>query len=254
MIQLIKNDPSDQNMTHLNKVLIIIGPTASGKTALAVDLAKKLDGEIIGLDSRQIYRNMTIGTAQPEENEKGEIPHHLFEIKDPTDEVTAGGFAKLVFAAVEDIQRRGKRPIICGGAGLYFRAITKGIFEGSVSDLAARKKLEKEYDENGPDRLLSQLRKIDPEYGEIVHPNIKKRLVRALEIYDATGKPPSQHFHDQESSNISQLNLFTVYLDWDRASLAQRIAIRTHDMLKAGWIEEVKSLLRKIPRRAPPSA
>ena len=231
----------------LNKILTIIGPTASGKTVLSVALAKKINGEIISLDSRQIYRNMAIGTNQPDASEKGEIPHHLFEIKDPDEKVTAGEYAKRVFAAVEDIQSREKRPIICGGAGLYFRAITKGIFEGSISDLEARKRLESEYDKKGPDGLLERLKSIDPEYAEIVHPNNKKRLVRALEIYEATGKSPSQHFLEQETNQSSKLNLFTIYLDWDRSILAERIEQRTQKMLNAGWIDEVKSLLIKYP-------
>ena len=231
----------------MEKILTIIGPTAGGKTALSVDLAKALSGEIIGLDSRQLYKGMAIGTAQPSPAEQGGIRHHLFHIKLPHEEVTAGEFAKLVFVAVEDIQGRGKRPIICGGAGLYFRAITDGIFEGSVSDLGVRKKLEKEYNEKGPEGMLKRLRELDPEYAEIVHPNNKKRLVRALEIFEATRKPPSQHFQDQKAAKASQLDLFTVFLDWDRSVLEKRIAKRTQEMLKAGWIDEVKSLIKKYP-------
>ncbi|MBN4080882.1 tRNA (adenosine(37)-N6)-dimethylallyltransferase MiaA [Caldithrix abyssi] len=231
----------------MKKILTIIGPTASGKTAIAVSLAEKLNGEIIGLDSRQIYKGVAIGTAQPSAAEQVGISYHLIDFKDPRAEVTAGEYAKLVFETAADIQKRERQPIICGGAGLYYRAITKGIFEGSVSDLDVREKLEKEYDEKGAGVLLNRLRAVDPEYAEIIHPNNKKRLVRALEIYEATGKPPSQHFQEQQSSDKPKLNLFTVYLDWERSALEQRIARRTQEMLKAGWIDEVKNLIKQYP-------
>jgi len=231
----------------MNKTLTIIGPTASGKTAIAVSLAKKLNGEIIGLDSRQIYKGMAIGTAQPTDAERGGITHHLFDFRNPSEDVAAGAYAELVFNAADDIRTRGKEPIICGGAGLYYRAIAKGIFIGSVSDQATREKLEIEYDKNGPDEMMERLREADPEYAEIVHPNNKKRLVRALEIVEATGKPPSHHFEDQKISEPPKLKLFTVYLDWDRSILRERITKRTQDMLEAGWIDEVKSLIKTYP-------
>ena len=228
----------------MKKNLTIIGPTASGKTFLSVVLAKKLVGEIIGLDSRQVYDGMSIGTAQPTKEDMDGIPHHLFGFRDPSEPISAGEYAKLVRTKIKDIQANGKTPIICGGAGLYYRALTKGIFEGSVSDLPTRGRLEQAY-EDDPAALLERLRSVDPEYAEIVHINNKKRLVRALEIYEATGKPPSEHFHHQEEHPSKTLDLFTLLLTWNRETLNERIEHRTDEMLEKGWVEEVKTLLEK---------
>ena len=228
----------------MKKILTIIGPTASGKTSLAVELAKLLEGEVIGLDSRQIYEGMPLGTAQPTKNEMAGIPHHLFSFRDPLEPISAGEYAKLVRAKVKDIQGKGKSPIICGGAGLYYRALSKGIFEGSISDLPIRGRLEQAY-EDDPVALYERLQAIDPDYADIVHMNNKKRLVRALEIYEATGKPPSEHFRDQENNPVDTLDLFTILLNWERPILTQRVTQRTQEMLDNGWIEEVKTLLKK---------
>ena len=228
----------------MEKILTIIGPTASGKTSLTVQLAKLLEGEVIGLDSRQIYEGMPLGTAQPTKNEMAGIPHHLISFRDPSEPISAGEYAKLVRAKVKDIQGKGKSPIICGGAGLYYRALSKGIFEGSVSDLPTRGRLKQAY-EDDPVALYERLQAIDPDYADIVHMNNKKRLVRALEIYEATGKPPSEHFRDQENNPVDTLDLFTILLNWERPILTQRVTQRTQEMLDNGWIEEVKTLLKK---------
>ncbi len=226
------------------KVISIVAATSSGKTTLAVELAKILNGEIISLDSRQVYKGMVIGTAQPTQSEMCEVPHHLFGFLNPWKPISAGEYADMVFDLVKDIQNKGKTPIICGGSGLYYRAVSKGIFPDSVSDLIVRSRLEKLYDKN-PSELLDHLRSIDPEYADIVHINNKKRLVRALEIYETTGKPPSVHFHSQTYNVSNRLNLYTVMLDWNRESLIHRIGLRLDQMLSLGWIEEVKDLLEK---------
>ena len=224
--------------------LTIIGPTASGKTFLSVVLAKQLGGEIIGLDSRQVYDGMSIGTAQPTKEDMDGIPHHLFGFRAPSEPISAGEYAKLVRTKIKDIQANGKTPIICGGAGLYYRALTEGIFKGSVSDLPTRKRLEQAY-EDDPAALLESLRSVDPEYAGIVHLNNKKRLVRALEIYEATGKTPSEHFHHQKDHPSKTLDCFTLLLAWKRETLNKRIEHRTGEMLEKGWVEEVKTLLEK---------
>jgi len=234
-------------MISKNYSLAIIGPTASGKSEVAVALAKKINGEVVGMDSRQIYEGMAIGTAQPTLDEQGGVPHHMIGIKPPNEEIAAGAYAKLVLNLITDIQSRGKIPVICGGAGLYYRAITKGIFEESVSDLNARKQLEDEYDKNGSTNLMDRLMELDPEYAEIVHPNNKKRLIRALEIYALTGKPPTEHYQNQSKDSQPQLDLFTIYIDWELDELGDRIAKRTTKMLKAGWIDEVKTLMKQYP-------
>ena len=234
-------------MISKNYSLAIIGPTASGKSEVAVALAKKINGEVVGMDSRQIYEGMAIGTAQPTLDEQGGVPHHMIGIKPLNEEIAAGAYAKLVLNLVTDIQSRGKIPVICGGAGLYFRAITKGIFEESVSDLNARKQLEDEYDKNGSTNLMDRLMELDPEYAEIVHPNNKKRLIRALEIYASTGKPPTEHYQNQSKDSQPQLDLFTIYMDWELDELGDRIAKRTTKMLKTGWVNEVRTLMKQYP-------
>jgi tRNA dimethylallyltransferase len=228
----------------MEKILTIIGPTASGKSSLSVELAKRLDGEIIGLDSRQIYKGMPVGTAQPTKEEMDGIPHHLFGFRNPAKPISSGEYAKMMKEKVVEIRGFGKTPIICGGAGLYYRALKTGIFEGSVSDLPTRDRLDQAY-EDDPAALLAWLRSIDPEYAEIVHINNKKRLMRALEIYEATGKTPSEHFRDQEKNPVETMNLFTILLNWDRKIIIERIEQRTDEMLENGWIEEVQELLIK---------
>ena len=226
----------------MKKILTIIGPTASGKTSLSVELAKKLDGEIIGLDSRQIYEGMSIGTAQPTQDEMEGIQHHLIGFQDPAIPISAGIYTSKVKEKVTEIQKNGKTPIICGGAGLYFRALKTGIFQGSVSDLPIRNRLDQAY-EDDPVALLERLKFIDPEYAEIVHINNKKRLMRALEIYEITGRPPSEHFKAQKEKPTDSLNLYTILLNWNRQKIINRIERRTDEMLENGWIEEVESLL-----------
>ena len=228
----------------MKKVLTIVGPTASGKSSLSVELAKLLDGEIIGLDSRQIYEGMPIGTAQPTGDEMDGIPHHLFGFRNPAKPISSGEYAKMVKEKVVEIRGFGRIPILCGGAGLYYRALKTGIFEGSVSDLPTRGRLDQAY-EDDPAALLERLRSIDPEYAEIVHINNKKRLMRALEIYETTGKTPTEHFKDQKKNPVVTMNLFTILLNWDRKIIIQRIEQRTGEMLKDGWIEEVQELLIK---------
>ena len=225
-----------------NKILTIIGPTAIGKTAIAIELAKKSNAEIIGLDSRQFYYGMEIGTAQPSIEERENIVHHLIGIRSPNKAIASGEYAKLVDAVIVDILQRNKTPIICGGAGLYYRALGEGIFEESVSKKEIRYRLEKEYNKN-PQKLLNKLIDIDPDYSKIVHINNNKRMVRALEIFEITGKTPTEHFEMQKQSKKPNLDLFTILLTMDRKLLNQRIYKRTEQMLREGLIAEVKLLM-----------
>jgi tRNA dimethylallyltransferase len=227
-----------------HKILTIIGTTAAGKTTIAIELAKQINGEVIGLDSRQIYFGMEIGTAQPNIMEMQGVRHHLIGIRSPDKVIAAGENVKLVNAVIIDIKQRNHEPIICGGAGLYYRALHEGIFEDSISDSKIREKLGKEYG-NNPQLLLDRLNSVDPEYAMIVHINNKKRLARALEIYEITGKTPSEHFAKQKKERPSKLNLFSVLLTMDKESLFERICIRTEQMLENGLINEVDTLLSK---------
>ena len=236
-------------MTSIKTSLAIIGPTASGKSRLAIEIAKKIKGEIIGLDSRQIYKDMSIGTAQLNKEEEEGIPHHLIGIKSPAERISAGAYAKLVLDEIKNIQSRNHVPIICGGSGLYFRSLIQGIFKGSKSNYDVRKKLENEYDKLGSHVLIDRLNRIDPDYAISVHPNNKKRLIRALEIYEITGKSPTENFKQQSKKNKSKLKILSIYLEWERKILNDRIKNRTRMMLKAGWIDEVEKLIRKYPNK-----
>jgi len=225
----------------------ILGPTSSGKTDLSIRLAKKINGEVIGLDSRQIYQNIPIGTAQPTKKEMEGIVHHLIGNKPLGQPVSAGQYAKLVFKCIEKIWIKGKKPIVCGGAGLYYRALNKGIFDESKTDLKIRKKLEKMYDHGRAFEMHSELKKIDPQYSRLVHINNKKRLIRALEIYNITGKSPSYHFKSQKNKLFQDIKFLSIYLKWDRDILKKRIFKRTSMLIKIGWIEEVKKLINEYP-------
>ena len=234
-------------MLSINSSLALLGPTASGKSTLAIEIAKKVKGEIIGLDSRQIYKGMSIGTAQLTKEEQDGIPHHLVGIISPIEPISAGAYSKLVLDKIKDIQSRNHVPIICGGSGLYYRSLIRGIFKGSKSDLDVRKKLEDEYNKLGSNFLLKRLNTIDPDYAMNVHPNNKKRLIRALEIYEVTGKSPTENYRQQLKENKIKLEVLSIYLDWERKVLNDRIRKRTKLMLKAGWVDEVKKLIKKYP-------
>jgi len=222
--------------------LTIIGPTAVGKTNISIKIAKLIKGQVVGLDSRQIFKGMSIGTAQPNKIEMQSIVHHLIGERDPWKSISAGEYSKMVIKSVNSIINAGESPIICGGAGLYYRAINKGIFEKSSSNKDVRKDLELKYDKN-PTKLHNELKKIDPDYYKIVHLNNKKRLVRALEIFQITGKAPSENFKNQYIEKTNKLNLFTVFLTIEKESHLSNIRKRTIKMLDNGWIDEVKSLI-----------
>ena len=228
----------------MDKVFAISGPTSSGKTNLAIKLAQKFDGEVIGVDSRQIYKSIPIGTAQPSKKELKTIPHHLIGIKDLNEPISAGEYAKLVDEKIYEIIDRKKIPILCGGTGLYFKALFEGIFSESKTDLDIRKKLEKEYDID-KESLYRRLQSIDPDYALKVHINNKKRLVRALELYEITGKNMSDNFSSENEKSDFYDKFFTVYLKMSRPILQKRIVKRTNSMLENGLIEEVKNIIDK---------
>ena len=217
------------------KILTIVGPTASGKTSLAIDLAKKINGEVISLDSRQIYKGMCIGTAQPTKKERLGVKHHLIGCFQPSKYISSGKYFSMVKDKISEIKKQNKKPIICGGSGLYYRAIQKGIFKGSKSNLQIRDRLDSEYLKN-PQILYEKLKFIDEEYSKIVHINNKQRLIRALEIFETTGKSPSDHFQFQKLNPVRTIKLYTVFLKWERNTINTRINDRTKEMFKQGWI------------------
>ncbi len=223
------------------KSIIIVGPTAIGKTNLSISLAKEINGEIIGLDSRQIFDFMPIGTGQPSKNEMIEIKHYLIGTHKLTRKISAGKYSKLVVKSIKEILSKNKVPIICGGSGLYYRALVKGIFNESITNYNIRKKLIKRLETEGVDNLLKELKNIDFNYSKIVHKNNVKRLLRALEIYYITGKGPSEHFKKQKINTND--NFFKIYLKMDIDVLRKKIKNRILSMIKKGWIEEVNEIV-----------
>ena len=177
----------------LEKILTIAGPTASGKTDASIQLAERFNGEIIGVDSRQIYKSIPIGTAQPSKNQLKTIPHHLIAVKELGETISAGEYAKLVDKKIQLVLDKNKTAILCGGTGLYFKTLFEGIFSGSETNLDIRNRLDKEYD-NNKEELYNKLQLIDPDYALKVHINNKKRLIRALELYELTGKSMTENF------------------------------------------------------------
>lgn len=226
----------------MTNIFAIVGPTAIGKTSLSIKLAKKLNSEIIGLDSRQIYKMIPIGTAQPSIKDLDTIKHHLVGIKDLHETVSAGEFVEMVDQKIVNILNKNKTPIICGGTGLYLKSLIEGIFMGSKTDPEIRTHIEREYDNGNSDNLYEQLVSIDPLYSKKVHPNNKRRLIRALEIYKITGKNMTENFKSDNKKSAFYKNINTVYLRISRKSLESIIQKRTLSMIEEGMVKEVQDI------------
>ena len=228
----------------MKKIFSIFGPTGIGKSSLAIELAKKIDGEIIGVDSRQIYNGIPIGTAQPDSSQLNEVPHHLIGFRKLNEKISAGEYVELIDNKIDKIIQKNKSPILCGGTGLYFKSLKDGIFEGSHTNEDIRSRLEKEY-EIDKEKLFRSLQKIDPDYSNKVHINNKKRLIRALEVFETTGKPMSENF-DASSKNSRYANdFYFVYLKMHNDFLHPRILKRIQYMIDNGMIDEVEEIIRR---------
>ena len=228
----------------MKKIFSIFGPTGIGKSSLAIELAKKIDGEIIGVDSRQIYNGIPIGTAQPDSSQLNEVPHHLIGFKKLNEKISAGEYVELIDNKIDKIIQKNKSPILCGGTGLYFKSLKDGIFEGSHTNEDIRSRLEKEY-EIDKEKLFRSLQKIDPDYSNKVHINNKKRLIRALEVFETTGKPMSENF-DASSKNSRYANdFYFVYLKMHNDLLHPRILKRIKFMIDDGMIDEVEEIIQR---------
>ena len=225
-----------------SRLLCLLGPTAVGKTEIAIQLAQHLNAEIVSVDSRQIYRQMDIGTAKPTPEERQTAPHHLIDCVDISQPFSVADYQSLVDTAIADIQSRGKQVLLVGGAGLYFRAVVDGLFEGPDADSALRERLEQEAAQRGVDVLHERLRACDPVSAERIHPNNVVRVIRALEVYELTGTPMSEH--QQQWHEEKQRYPFIAFcLTLPRALLYQRIEQRVDVMLANGLIAEVEALL-----------
>lgn len=231
-------------MYILKKIIAIVGPTASGKTALSIAVAKKLDGEIISCDSMQIYRKMDIGTAKPTEAEKCGIPHHLIDIIEPSENFSAADYAALAKNKIEEIYGRNKLPIFCGGTGLYLDSVVRGTsFEDVLKDEKYRAELlETAESEGGADKLYGMLSAVDAKSAEAIHKNNVKRVIRALEIYHSSGIPKSE-LDRRSKEKPKEFDLTAIGIRYNnRDVLYERINARVDKMLADGLAEEVKSL------------
>ncbi|MCH7528031.1 MAG: tRNA (adenosine(37)-N6)-dimethylallyltransferase MiaA, partial [Candidatus Marinimicrobia bacterium] len=236
-------------------ILTIVGPTAVGKSAYAIKQAEQVDGEIVSVDSRQIYRGFVIGTGQPTTQEQARAPHHLINLLDPTEKITAGRYVRLVHTALAEIISRGKTPILCGGSGLYIRALRLGLAELGDADPNLRCRVAARIQREGAEAVYAAFAKIDPEYAATFHPNNTRRLSRALEILEATGKPPSRiqgwrkgsdGYRESPGVTIEGLGAVTfelVGIERPREELYRRINDRVTAMIDYGWLPEARGLL-----------
>jgi tRNA dimethylallyltransferase len=226
------------------KLLIVTGPTAVGKSQLVSELAAELDGEIINADSQQVYRQMDIGTAKPSREERNLIRHHVIDVVDPDEAFNVAMFRQLATASAGDIRQRGHRVLLCGGTGLYIKALTRGLFPVPAQDPALRTALNLAAEARGLPGLYQELRRVDPSAASWIHANDRQRIVRALEVYRLTGKPISQWQQDH-AFNENPFETLKIGLGRERAELYDRIDRRCDRMIEAGLIDEVEGLLDK---------
>lgn len=225
-------------------VIAIIGPTASGKTALSVELAKRINGEVINGDSTQVYKGFDVGTAKITVEEMDGVPHHLFDIKEPEEGFSVAEYQSVVRDCIKEIRSRGKIPIIVGGTGLYIQAVLYDFrFTEAASDLKVRERLEQELATEGPEKLYEKLVRLDPVGAEKIHPNNHRRMIRALEIIEITGETKTAQ--ESELGSRALFNHLIIGLDMERAVLYDRINRRTDIMIEEGFLTEVEQLLRK---------
>lgn len=226
-------------------LIAIIGPTASGKTSLAVEICKRLNGEVVSCDSMQIYKGMDIATAKPTEEEMQGIPHHLIGFAEPDEQFSVYKYCEKARAAIDDIIARGKKPVLVGGTGLYYNSLVDNIeYLPDETDFEFREEMKKRAETEGAEALLSELREIDPEAADKLHINNIGRIIRALEIYHATGKTKSEQ-NEQSRKTASPFKLTAICLDSrDRQFLYDRINKRVDIMLESGLLKEAESFLK----------
>jgi tRNA dimethylallyltransferase len=224
-------------------VPLIVGPTAVGKTEVSILVAERLRAEIISADSRQVYRYMDIGTAKPSAEERRRVPHHMIDIVDPDVDYNAGDYGREAGLAIEEVRGRGLVPLVVGGSGLYVRALVEGFCPGPRADEGLRERLRKEAERDGTVRLHERLARVDPGAAAKIHPNDEQRLVRALEVYELTGRRLSDlQQKGREERAVTQM---PVGLERKRSDLYRRIGERVRGMLLRGLVEEVRGLIAR---------
>lgn len=224
------------------RVVVITGPTASGKTAYGIAVAEALGGEIVSADSMQVYRHLDIGTAKPTLEERARVPHHLIDVADPDEPYHAGRFRAEAAREVEEIAARGRVAVVVGGTALYLKVLLHGLAEGPGRDDEVRDALEARWRAGEGAALWEELRRVDPTLATRLHPNDRTRIVRGLEVWLATGRPLSV-LHDEHRFAQRAYDALILGLTVDRAELCRRIDARVRRMVEAGWVEEVRRVL-----------
>lgn len=223
------------------RVVVIVGPTCSGKTKLGIELADELNSEIISADSRQIFKYLTIGTAKPSKKELSQVKHHLIDTLDPSENYNVGLFEKDALKVLDELSKKNKLPVIVGGSGLYIKAIVDGIVDIN-SDEELREQLLKEREKYGNEFLYNKLKQIDKNAADTMLPQNWKRVIRAIEVYHLTGKSILE-IHEKQKRNLNYV-FYQFGLNWERETLYKNIEKRVDDMIENGLVEEVKNILR----------
>lgn len=222
------------------KLLVLLGATASGKSALAMEIARRVGGEILCVDSMTVYRGMDIGTAKPTLQEQGEVRHYLLNLIEPTELFTVARFVEMADGVIAEAGRRNAPLIATGGTPLYYKALFEGLFDGPAADPELRQKLMA----MGNEGLHARLTEVDPAAAARIHVNDTKRLVRALEVFELTGQPISAQQREWSTGTLRHAAMF-VGLTWEKEALSRRINARVKAMMQAGWLEEVRGLLER---------
>ncbi len=234
----------------MDKIVCVVGPTASGKTALSVALAKALNGEVISADSMQLYRGMDVGTAKVTPEEMDGIPHHMIDVAEPWESFSAARYVEMADPLLQDILRRGKTAIIAGGTGLYVDALMAGRTFAPYPETGRRQALEQEAEEQGMEHMLLRLKAVDPDSAARLHLADRKRIIRALEVYEETGKTITQHNLETQAVPDKYQPVWLGLTYEPRQLLYDRIDLRVDKMLEQGLLEEIRGLLdRGIPRQ-----
>ncbi len=223
------------------KVIVILGPTGVGKSEVAMEVALQVRGEIISADSLQIYRHLDVGTGKPAPEQRHKVRHHLIDMVDPDEEFNVATFREMALTAIQEIRSRGNQAIVCGGTGLYIKALSHGLFAGPGKDAEIRRGFEEEAKEKGLGHLYERLKQVDPDATSWIHPNDRQRIIRALEVFTLTGKRMSQWQGDHRFGE-SPFESLRIGLNRDREELYGLINSRCEEMVASGLIEEVRWL------------
>ena len=234
------------------RVVAVLGPTATGKSALGLAIAERFGGEIVNCDSTAVFRGFDIGTDKVAEDDRRGIPHHLIDIADPTEEYTAAHYARDASAVIRDIHARQRLPVLVGGTGFYYRALTRGLFPGPGRDADLRGRLESVAARRGPEALHRMLQRVDAESALRIQPRDVKRIVRALEVYFLTGRPLTDHFAETQPP-MPDVEFVAVAVRLPAAAISERVTRRVDEQFARGLLDEMRGLLaRGVPERARP--